>query len=76
MSSKSSTHVVKSDSKWVIKQAGIQVSTHRTQEIAIKKATTIAKNDRSELIVHRPDGRIRSKDSYGNDPMPPRDTEH
>jgi hypothetical protein len=24
------------------------------------------------LIVHRPDGRIRDRDSHGNDPYPPR----
>jgi hypothetical protein len=25
------------------------------------------------VVIHRPDGRIRDSDSYGNDPIPPRD---
>jgi hypothetical protein len=24
------------------------------------------------LVIHRPDGRIRDKDSHGNDPFPPK----
>ena len=47
-----------------------------SQQEAQRFAISIAKNQRSEVIVQRPDGRIRSKDSYGNDPLPPRDTEH
>jgi ribosomal protein L32E len=43
---------------------------------AIEIAEEIATNQRSEVIVHGKDGRIRSKDSYGRDPFPPRDTEH
>lgn len=51
-------------------------SQHKTQQEAIDRAREIAKNQRSEVIVQRPDGRIRSKDSYGNDPNPPQDKEH
>ncbi|MEF9974560.1 MAG: DUF2188 domain-containing protein [Clostridia bacterium] len=47
-----------------------------TQAKAIDRAKEIAVNQSSEVIVQRPDGRIRSKDSYGNDPCPPVDTEH
>ena len=43
---------------------------------AIKSAVGIAKNKHSEVIVQNRDGRISSKDSYGNDPCPPRDKEH
>jgi hypothetical protein len=39
-------------------------------------ARNIAINQHSELIVQGRDGKIQSKDSYGNDPFPPRDTEH
>lgn len=51
-------------------------SQHKTQQEAIDRAREIAKNQKSEVIVQRPDGRIRSKDSYGNDPNPPQDKEH
>ena len=47
-----------------------------TQREAIERAREIAIRRRVEVIVQRPDGRIRSKDSYGNDPCPPRDLEH
>ena len=32
----------------------------------------IAINQGSELFIHRPNGQIRDRDSYGNDPFPPR----
>ena len=44
-----------------------------TQDQAIDIAKGIAKNQSSEVVIHRPDGRIRDKDSYGNDPCPPKD---
>jgi hypothetical protein len=31
---------------------------------------------RSEVVIHRPNGQIRDKDSYGNDPRRVRDTKH
>lgn len=43
-----------------------------TQAKAIERARKIAKNQESELVIHGKDGRIREKDSYGNDPFPPR----
>lgn len=70
-------HVVRRDDKWVVKGAGNQRATRvtDTQKQAIEIARGIAVNQRSELIVHGQDGRIRSKDSFGNDTNPPRDTE-
>lgn len=66
-------HVVPSNGKWGVKGAGNQKNTvvTRTQEQAIKKATVIAKNQQSELIIHGRNGRIRERNSYGNDPYPP-----
>ena len=43
-----------------------------TQTQAIKIAREITKQQSSELIFHRPNGRIRSKDSHGHDPYPPK----
>jgi len=48
-------------------------SIHDTQAQAIQRAKEIAINQRSEVIIHRPDGTIRDKDSYGKDPCPPKD---
>jgi len=43
-----------------------------TQKQAIDKAITIAKNQHSEVVIQGRNGKIRSKNSYGNDPFPPK----
>jgi len=62
------------DGGWQVKGAGNQRATVRTdtQREAIKIAREIAKNQQSELIIHGEDGRIRERNSYGNDPFPPK----
>jgi inhibitor of KinA sporulation pathway (predicted exonuclease) len=67
-------HVVKRQEGWAVRGEGNSKDTshHRTQEDARKAAREIAKNQRSEVVIHRPNGRIRDKDSYGNDPHPPK----
>jgi hypothetical protein len=45
---------------------------HNTQQQAFDAARQIARNQQSELVIHRPDGRIRDKNSYGHDPFPPK----
>ncbi|MBU0578952.1 DUF2188 domain-containing protein [Patescibacteria group bacterium] len=73
--SKNNQHVVPRNGGWAVRGAGNNrvTSTHQTQNEAINTARNIAINQRSEVVIHRPDGRIRDKDSYGNDPIPPRD---
>lgn len=44
----------------------------RTQKDAITNARIIAQHQNSELIIHGKNGKIRSKDSHGNDPFPPK----
>lgn len=67
-------HVVPHRGGWAVKGAGNQraSSVHRTQRQAIDVAREIARNKQSELVIHRKDGRIRDKDSHGNDPFPPK----
>ncbi len=43
-----------------------------TQREAVAFARTLAKSNRSELIVQKRNGRIRIKDSHGFDKFPPR----
>lgn len=64
--------------KWGVHGEGNQRDTKLfdNQKSAWDYAKGIAKNQHSEVIVQGRNGRIRSKDSYGNDPFPPRDTEH
>jgi Uncharacterized protein conserved in bacteria (DUF2188) len=69
-------HVVKNpDGRWDTKKGSRVLSTSRTQANAIKKGKTRAGRDRVDLVIHGRDGKIRSKDSYG-DESPRRDTEH
>lgn len=59
---------------WQVKGAGNSRATVRTetQADAIKVARGIAINKSSEVVIHRPNGQIRDKNSYGNDPFPPK----
>ncbi len=63
---------------WQVKGAGNEKATKvtGTQKQSIAVAKEIAKHQKSEVVIHGTDGRIRDKDSYGNDPMPPKDTKH
>lgn len=58
---------------WQVKGAGNTRATARTatQSQAQQIAKGIAQNQRSEVVIHRPNGQIRAKDSYGNDSFPP-----
>jgi len=71
-------HVVRHEDGWAVRGAGNERATgvFGTQAEAIDAGRRIAQNQRSELLVHGRDGRIRSKDSFGPDPVPPRDREH
>ena len=58
---------------WQVKGAGNSRATARTatQKEAIEIAREIARNQNSELVIHRPNGQIRDKDSHGRDSFPP-----
>jgi len=78
MSRGQNQHVLPRNEVWAIKSEGsIKASVIKpTQEKAIKEAIKIAKNQKSEVVIHGRDGKIRDKDSYGKDPHPPKDRKH
>lgn len=43
-----------------------------TQKEAIKYGTEQAKKEKTELFIHGKDGKIRERNSFGNDPYPPK----
>lgn len=47
-----------------------------TKSEADKFAREIARNQGTEIVIHDRHGVIRNKDSFGNDPCPPRDKKH
>ena len=68
-------HVTKHPSGgWQVKGAGNSRATARTstQKEAIAVAKSVAIKQKSEVVIHGTNGQIRAKDSYGNDPCPPR----
>lgn len=71
-------HVVPREDGWAVRGEGNSRDTshHDTQADAAERAREIARSQRSEVVIHRPDGRIRDRDSYGSDPNPPRDRRH
>lgn len=73
-----SQHVVPNGDGWGVRGAGAErfTSLHSTQAEAIGAARQIAQNQQSELFIHNRHGQIRDRDSYGNDPCPPRDRVH
>ena len=68
-------HVVPRNDGWIIRKEGASraTSVHETQRDAVEAGREIARNQSSELVIHGRDGRIRDRDSYGPDPLPPRD---
>lgn len=67
-------HVVPNNGKWAVKGEGNIKNTAvtNTQSQAIGIAKEIARNQESELFIHNRHGQIRERNSYGNDPYPPK----
>lgn len=57
---------------WVNEVGGKTASHHRKQSNAIDKGREIAIDLETEHVIHNRQGQIRDKNSYGNDPFPPR----
>jgi hypothetical protein len=74
MSKGKNQHVVPHDNGWAVKGAGNSKATAvtPTQKEANQIAIQIAKNQQSEVLIHGENGRIRERNSYGNDPFPPK----
>ncbi len=62
------------DGGWQVKSAGNSRASIKckTQQEGIGYATKQAKQKKAELCIHGRDGKIREKNSYGNDPFPPK----
>lgn len=76
MTKKKPVHVVPRDGCWSVeREGGLRASSlHDTQAEAERVGRPIARAEQTEFYLHGRDGQIRQKDSYGNDPNPPKDT--
>lgn len=75
---KKEQHVVPHGKDWGVRGEGNKRLTviTPTKAEAENIGRDIARNQRTELVIHDRHGKIRDKDSYGNDPCPPRDKKH
>lgn len=76
--SKKTVHVTPHGSDWQVKMSGSDkaITVVPTQKDAIEMGKKMARGMETELFIHGRDGRIRDRDSYGNDPCPPVDKKH
>lgn len=67
-------HVVPNNGRWSVRGAGNSrvTQTFDTQREAIARAREIAISQQSELFIHNRQGQFRERNSYGNDPYPPK----
>lgn len=65
----------RADNSWAVvrEKAERATSLHKTQREALEVARPLAKQDKVELTTHGRGNRIIDSDSYGLDPMPPKD---
>ena len=76
MANRKNVHIVQRDEGWGTLREGGQRATqvYNTQAEAIRAGRDMARQGQGELLIHGQDGRIRTRDSYGNDPCPPKDS--
>ena len=59
---------------WAVKREGSKraSSVHSTQSEAWKETRRLARGSEGEAFLQGKDGKIRARNTYGNDPFPPR----
>ena len=72
--SQNQIHVVQRENGWAAVKSGNERASFiaPTQKEVIARSIQIAKAEHRELFIHGTDGKIRERNSYGNDPFPPR----
>ena len=64
---------VPNSKRWQNVRNGKQLSRHNSKEVAEAAGRQIARELEVEHTIHNEDGVIGEKNSYGNDPFPPKD---
>ena len=69
--SKKTNHVVPSSSGWAVKKSGSERAsrTFATKEKAVVYGRELSKNEKTELYIHKTNGMIQNRNSYGNAPI-------
>lgn len=71
---KRNVHTVPTGDGWANRREGAKraSSRHATKAEAQAAGRELAKRDRVEHLIHNKDGNIGQRNSYGNDPYPPK----
>ncbi len=73
---KKSNHVVPSKEKggWAVLKSGSSRASKsfETKEDAVKYGRELSRKEQTELYIHKRDGLIQDRNSYGKDPFPPK----
>lgn len=74
MTDKKNVHVTPHEDGWQVRREGADraSSVHGTQAEAESAGRSTARREGTEFLLHGRDGQIRDRDSYGNDPYPPK----
>ncbi len=74
MVDKKNVHTVPTDDGWANRREGAKraTSTHATKAEAQAAGRAAAMKDGVEHLIHKKDGTIGNRNSYGNDPHPPK----
>jgi len=74
MAAKKNIHTVPTDTGWANRREGEErpFSTHATKAEARPVGRVQALKDGVEHLIHNKDGQIGERNSYGNDPSPPK----
>lgn len=66
-------HTVHRNGIWINEIEGEGEATrHSTKDEAVDRGRALARRRRTEHVIHNLDGTIAQRNSYGNDPFPPR----
>lgn len=74
MANPKNIHVVQRGTQWGALREGASRTSGNfdTQVQAISAGRQMARDGKGELLIHGEDGKIRARDSYGNDPFLPK----
>lgn len=74
MNRRKNQHVVPYLGKWAVRGFGNTryTVTSRSKRDAVRIARRIAINQSSELFIHKRNGAIQERNTYGKDPNPPK----
>ena len=74
MSKKPPVHTVPHEGEWANRREGSErvSKKYATKKEAEEAGRTIARREGTEHLIHKKDGKIGQRNSYGNDPHPPK----